>query len=329
MIISKTPFRMSFFGGGTDFPQWYDNYGGCVLATTINKYCYINLRKLPPFFNYQFRLRYFQTEERKNIKSISHKSFKEILDHYKFHKEFIEIVYHADLPALSGLGSSSSSTVGLINAVNAYKNIKLSKKKLYNEAIKIEQKILKENVGSQDQANAAFGGFNFIEFKKSNIKINSISNKKNINKLENSILLIFTGMQRHSQTIEKHKIDSINKNKSTNNLLTMIDIAYEAKNLIMSKNFNLKHFGKLLNEQWKLKKDLSHKVTNKKIDEIYNGALNMGAFGGKLLGAGAGGFLMLICNSETKKKIQKKYFRLMNIPINFENEGSKIIYLNN
>ena len=320
---------MSFFGGGTDFPQWYDNYGGCVLATTINKYCYINLRKLPPFFNYQFRLRYFQTEERKNIKSISHKSFKEILDHYKFHKEFIEIVYHADLPALSGLGSSSSSTVGLINAVNAYKNIKLSKKKLYNEAIKIEQKILKENVGSQDQANAAFGGFNFIEFKKGNIKINSISNKKNINKLENSILLIFTGMQRHSQTIEKHKIDSINKNKSTNNLLTMIDIAYEAKNLIMSKNFNLKHFGKLLNEQWKLKKDLSHKVTNKKIDEIYNGALNMGAFGGKLLGAGAGGFLMLICNSETKKKIQKKYFRLMNIPINFENEGSKIIYLNN
>ena len=141
--------------------------------------------------------------------------------------------------------------------------------------------------------------------------------------------MIFTGIQRHSQTIEKHKIDSINKNKSTNNLLTMKDIAYEAKNLIMSKNFNLKHFGKLLNEQWKLKKDLSHKVTNKKIDEIYNGALNMGAFGGKLLGAGAGGFLMLICNSETKKKIQKKYFRLMNIPINFENEGSKIIYLNN
>ncbi len=329
MIISKTPFRMSFFGGGTDFPQWYNNYGGCVLTTTINKYCYINLRKLPPFFNYQFRLRYFKSEEKKNIKSISHNSFREILNYYKFHKEFIEIVYHADLPALSGLGSSSSSTVGMINAVNAYKNIKLSKKKLYNEAVKIEQKILRENVGSQDQANAAFGGFNFIEFEKNNIKINSINNKRNIGKLENSILLIFTGMQRYAQTIEKDKIDLINKKKSTSNLLTMKDIAYDAKNLIMSKNFNLKHFGQLLNEQWKLKKNLSNKVSNQKIDEIYKGALSMGAFGGKLLGAGAGGFLMLICNRETKKKIKNKYFRLMNIPINFENEGSKIIYLNN
>ena len=144
---------------------------------------------------------------------------------------------------------------------NAYKNIRLSKK-TYNEAIKIEQKILNENVGSQDQANAAFGGFNFIEFRKNNIKINSISNKKNINKLESSILLIFTGMQRHSQSIEKDKIDSINE-KSTNNLLTMKDIAYDAKNLIISKNFNLRYFGQLLNEQWKLKKDLSNKVTNK------------------------------------------------------------------
>ncbi len=328
MIISKTPFRMSFFGGGTDFPQWYNNHGGCVLTTTINKYCYINLRKLPPFFNYQFRLRYFKTEEKKNIKSISHKSFKEILSYYKFDKEFIEIVYHADLPALSGLGSSSSSTVGMINAVNAYKNVRLSKKKLYYEAIKIEQQILKENVGSQDQANAAYGGFNFFEFKKNNIKVNTINNKKNINKLENSILLIFTGMQRHSQNIEKDKINSINKKKSIHNLLTMKDITYEAKKLIMSKNFNQKYFGELLNEQWKLKKNLSSRVTNNKIDEIYNGALDMGAFGGKLLGAGAGGFLMLVCDHATKKKIKKKYFKLMNIPIKFENEGSKILYLN-
>ena len=329
MIISKTPFRMSFFGGGTDFPQWYNNHGGCVLTTTINKYCYINLRKLPPFFNYQFRLRYFQTEEKKNIKSISHNSFRAILNYYKFHNEFVEIVYHADLPALSGLGSSSSSTVGMINAVNAYKNKRLSKKKLYNEAIKIEQKILKESVGSQDQANAAFGGFNFIEFKKDNIKVNAINNNKNISEIENSILLIFTGMQRYSQKIEKDKIDLIKKKKLTNNLLTMKDIAYDAKNLVMSNNFSLKYFGQLLNEQWKLKMDLSNKVTNKKINEIYNGALSMGAFGGKLLGAGAGGFLMLVCNNSTKKKIKNKYFRLMNIPINFENDGSKIIYLNN
>ena len=329
MIISKTPFRMSFFGGGTDFPQWYNDNGGCVLTTTINKYCYINLRKLPPFFNYQFRLRYFKTEEKKNIKSISHNSFREILNYYKFYNEFIEIVYHADLPALSGLGSSSSSTVGMLNAVNAYKNIMISKKKLYTDAIKIEQEILKESVGSQDQANAAFGGFNFIEFNKNKIKVNKITNQHNIDMLENSIMLIFTGMQRQSQKIEKDKIDSINDKKKIHNLLIMKEIANEAKNIISNKNFNLKQFGELLSEQWILKKNLSKKVSNKKINDIYNGALKMGAYGGKLLGAGAGGFLLLVCNNEAKKKIKKKYSKLMNIPVKFEKKGSQIIYLNN
>ena len=215
MIISRTPFRISYFGGGTDFPSWYKENEGKVISTTINKYCYINTRILPPFFKYKYRLRYFKKEELNNINKIKHPSIKEVLKFKKFSKSF-ELVHFSDLPAQSGLGASSSFTVGLLNCINNMMGQIPTKRQLASDAVEIEQNRIKEFVGSQDQYAAAFGGFNVINFSKNNIQVKSIPNNlKNIKILEKSTVLIFSGFQRKASNVEKDKIKNIKKKKKS------------------------------------------------------------------------------------------------------------------
>jgi len=324
MIICQTPFRISFFGGGTDFPEWYENNSGSVISSSINKFSYITARDLPNFFNYKYRLRYFKTEEVKKLSKINHPTFREIINKYHNKNRTIEIVHHADLPAMSGLGSSSSTTVGTIHALMTLNNKKVSKKSLAHRAIEIEQKILKESVGSQDQVIASYGGFNFIKFNRDkSIIVKPFLQTKNIKKIENSLLLVFTGIKRKAEKIEKDKIKNFNRSQEYFSQLN--DLTLEAKKLIESNNFNLKVFGKLLSNNWQLKKKLSHMVSNPNIDRIYNIGMKNGAYGGKLLGAGMGGFLLFICNQDAKKRIKKKLKNYLNVPTKFETAGSRIV----
>jgi D-glycero-alpha-D-manno-heptose-7-phosphate kinase len=326
MIICRTPLRISFFGGGTDFPEWYKNNKGAVISTSIDKYSYITARYLPNIFKYKFRLRYFVTEEVDSLKAIKHSSYREILKRVKLNpNQTVELVHNSDLPAMSGLGSSSSNTVGAINALNLLNKKKLSKKQIAQEAIKIEQDILNEYVGSQDQVVASYGGFNYIRFSKNNFKLSQFKNKNNLMQIEKSLLLIYTGIQRSAQKIEKDKLNRMILN--LNYLHSINQITEEAKKLIGSNSFKISEFGTLLSEQWNNKKKLSKFVSIKKIDDMYDIAINSGAYGGKLLGAGSGGFLLFICNPFTKKKIIEKIKNNFNIPIKFEDKGSTILNL--
>tara|TARA_B100000989_G_scaffold298957_1_gene291390 strand:+ start:17769 stop:18752 length:984 start_codon:yes stop_codon:yes gene_type:complete len=324
MIICRTPFRISFFGGGTDFPQWYVKEGGGVISTTIDKYCYINARYLPEFFKFNYRIRYFKTEQTKTIKQIKHPSFREILKYLDFYKQNIEIVHNADIPALSGMGASSSSSVCLLHALNALKNTFITKKKLSLDALKIEQEILKETVGSQDQIAAAFGGFNYIKFNKNNtFEVNPIFKSQNISKIEDSITLMFTGLQRKANIIERNKIKNLKSNSLYLN--EMNSITQTALDMVNG-NFKIKEFGKLLSDQWSIKKKLSHKTTNNFIDRLYLDGMKCGAYGAKLLGAGNGGFIMFISNKDVKQKLLKKFKKFLFVPIKFDKIGSQIVY---
>lgn len=324
MIICKTPFRISFFGGGTDFPQWYKHNSGSVISASINKFSYITARDLPNFFDFKYRLRYFQTEEVKKLNKINHPTFREIINKYHNKNKTIEIVHNADLPAMSGLGSSSSTTIGTIHALMTLNNKSVSKKSLAYKAIEIEQKILKESVGSQDQVIASYGGFNFIKFKKDNtISVKPFKNQKNIKKIENSLLLVFTGIRRKAEKVEKDKLKNLKR--TTKYYSQLNDLTLRAKKVIESDNFRLNEFGELMSEHWKIKKKLSTMVTNSNIDEIYNIGIENGAYGGKLLGAGNGGFVLFICNLSSKNKIKKKLKNYLNVPIKFETQGSRIV----
>ena len=326
MIICRTPFRISFFGGGTDYPEWYKNYEGKVISTTINKYSYINCRYLPPFFDYKYRIRYYKREETKKIKEIKHPSVRECLNYLKFTKG-VDIVHNADLPARSGLGSSSTFTVGLLHALYSLKNEMVAKKKLANEAIHIEQNLIQENVGSQDQTAAAFGGLNVIRFKNINdINVEPVlCNKENLDKLESSLLLYFSGFSRTADKFAAKHIKQI-KNKS-NDLSEMLALVDESLSILDKKN-QINDFGKLLHEQWSLKKSISPMATNSNIDYLYNLGIKNGATGGKLLGAGGGGFLLVYMKKENAKKFFKRYKNVINVPFNFTKDGSQVI-LNN
>jgi D-glycero-alpha-D-manno-heptose-7-phosphate kinase len=329
MIICRAPFRISYFGGGTDFPDWYNNHGnGLVLSTTINKYCYVLLRTLPPFFSFNYRLRYFDTEVVKNIKEIKHPSIKAILNQYYDNKKRgLEIIHYADLPALSGLGASSAFTNALIFLVHEYNNNKISKKNLAEKSIFIEKKILLEDCGCQDQYASAIGGFNEILFKKKGISIKALNFQKEKKKeLEDNTVIFFTGITRKANNLEKEKVKELKK--KLDYYKEIYQIASEAKNIFCSKqnkNF-LDHIAELLNESWKLKKKLSNNVSSNYIDEIYSSALKNGAMAGKILGAGGGGFIMFITkNSLDKKKLIKFLSKLTHVNFKFENKGTKII----
>ena len=324
MIISRTPFRISFFGGGTDYPVWYKENGGAVLGTTIDKYCYITCRYLPPFFEHKSRIIYSKMEYILNIDEIQHPSMRETL-RFMGITEGVEIHHDGDLPARTGLGSSSSFTVGLLHALYALKGIMPSKMQLALDSIHIEQERIKENVGSQDQTLAAFGGFNRIDFSgKNDIQVQPIIIKPQVLELlQDHLLLLFTGFSRNASEIAGEQIKNIPHKKAI--LSTMRQMVDEAINILNGNN-DLLEFGKLLHESWQLKRSLTDKISTPQVDDIYTAARDAGAIGGKLLGAGGGGFILLFARPEIQPKIKEKLSRLLYVPFQFENLGSQIIF---
>jgi len=328
MIINKTPFRISFFGGGTDYPVWYRENQGAVLSTTIDKYCYITIRYLPPFFPHKHRIVYSKIEMVNDINEILHPAVRATLQFLNIDKG-IEIHHDGDLPAKTGLGSSSSFTVGLLNSLYALKGVIPSKLQLAKEAIHIERDILKESVGAQDQVAAAFGGFNKISFAGNDeIKIEPITlTEARIKELESHLVLYFTGFSRYASEVAKTQIEKTPDRKRE--LTLMYQMVDTAVNILNDENKNILEFGKLLNETWQLKKSLTDKISTPEIDDIYQRALEVGAVGGKLLGAGGGGFLLLFIPPEKQKKVREEFKNLLEVKFHFEKGGSRIIYYNN
>lgn len=326
MIISKTPFRISFFGGGTDYPAWYKKNEGAVLSTTIDKYCYISIRYLPPFFEHKYQIVYSLIERVKNIDEIRHPSVKALLKLFKIGKG-VEIHHDGDLPARSGIGSSSAFTVGMLNALYALKGSIVSKKELAKQAICVERDILKENVGSQDQVAVAYGGFNKIIFHNDNdFRVEPITlHKKRIIQLQNHLMLVFTGRSRFATKIATEQIKNTSDNKKE--LVTMRHMVDGAIDILNS-NRDITAFGRLLHENWQLKKKLSKKISNSAIDNLYERALRKGAIGGKLLGAGGGGFMLLFVPPGKRKEVKEELRRLLEVKFSFEFDGSQIIYYN-
>tara|TARA_A100001015_G_scaffold109332_1_gene121309 strand:- start:3819 stop:4814 length:996 start_codon:yes stop_codon:yes gene_type:complete len=325
MIISKTPFRVSFLGGGTDFPDYYKNYPGKVIGMAIDKYCYIFFRHGNNLMDYNFRIAYSKIELTKKIDQIEHRSVKYCSKFFK-HKKPFDILHNGDLPAKSGLGSSSSFTVGLINIFRKINKLNITKKLLAENAIKIEQELSKESVGSQDQIFSAYGGFNIINFDKNKVNIENINNE-NTKKIQDSMFLVFTGLTRVASQIEKNKIKNININLSS--FERIYQRAVQGEKMIKSKNFDIKAFGKLMDESWQEKKKLSDKVTNKTVDKIYDLAKKEGVFGGKLLGAGGGGFICFLADKKDHYRIFKKLKSYKIINPKISQSGSKIIIDNN
>jgi D-glycero-alpha-D-manno-heptose-7-phosphate kinase len=326
MIISRTPFRISFFGGGTDYPVWYEEHGGAVLSTTIDKYCYITCRYLPPFFDYKYRIRYTKREETKSIAEIKHPSVRECLKFVNLNNQGVEIQHNGDLPAMSGLGSSSSFTVGLLNTLYALKGKMTTKRQLALDAIHIEQDRIKENVGSQDQTAAAFGGFNKIEFGgQQKIMVYPVTiDWEKLDLLQKHFMLFFTGFPRNASDIAAEQIKKTQERK--NELKTMMELVEEALNILNDRKDTLDNFGRLLHENWRIKRSLTSKISNPYIDEIYEVAMESGALGGKLLGAGGGGFMLFFVRPEVQPKVKEKLKKLLYVPFRFENLGSQIIY---
>jgi len=325
MIISRTPFRVSLFGGGSDFPNWYRNHGGSVIGTTIDKYCYISVRHLPPFFGHKHRIVYRETELVQSIKEIKHPSAKACMERFSS-DEGHEIHHDGDLPARSGLGSSSSFTVGLINALQALKGYRINKEDLALSAINIEQNVLKEAVGSQDQVWASYGGFNRIDFgvdgKEFRVKPVFTSGDR-LDYLNKHLLLFFTGQTRTANDIEKDKISQINENTlAYDKLRNMVGFAQE---ILDNDRCDIKDIGLMMNESWQIKKGLSKNVSNILIDSYYSAGLSAGALGGKLLGAGGGGFMLFFAPPDRHAGIQQKLKTLIRVDFKFETEGSQII----
>jgi D-glycero-alpha-D-manno-heptose-7-phosphate kinase len=325
MIISRTPFRISFFGGGTDYPDWYEKNGGAVLSTTINKYSYVSCRHLPPFFDdVKMRVVWSKIELTNHVDEIEHPTAREAMKHLGF-RENMEILHNADLPGRSGLGSSSSFTVGLLNALYALQGKMVTKRQLALDAMHIEQTLVGENIGSQDQAAAAFGGFNKITFggpQKITVEPIIISPGRQ-HELQDHMMLFFTGFARTAHEIAGEQIKNIPKKSAELN--QMMQLVTEAMNILNSEG-SVRDFGKLLDEAWQIKRGLSSKVSNDAIDAIYERARKAGALGGKLLGAGSGGFMLIFAEPERQPQVKEALKDLLQVPFSFETLGSQIIY---
>ncbi|MBV5322383.1 MAG: galactokinase [Ilumatobacteraceae bacterium] len=325
MIVSRTPFRVSFFGGGTDYPAWYKENGGAVLSASINKYCYITCRHLPPFFDYRYRIRYFKREEVNTIDEIEHPTVRESLRLMQLDKG-LDIVHHADLPARTGMGSSSTFTVCLLHALYALKHEMPTKRELALMAIHIEQNLLKENVGSQDQTIAAFGGFNRIDFggPQEFAVTTLIVDPAKLASLQAHLMLFFTGFQRTASEIARKQIECIPA--STSNLRQMMEIVEDAQRILTSQNRSIAEFGLLLGEQWRIKRSLTAQISNPEIDAIYDNGMKAGAIGGKLLGAGGGGFVLFLVEPDHQESVRRALSNLLYVPCRFDHLGSQIIY---
>lgn len=325
MIISRTPFRISFFGGGTDYPAWYKEHGGAALATTINKYCYITCRWLPPFFKHKSRIVWSHIERVRNHADIQHPAVREVLAYLK-PPHGIELHHDGDLPARTGLGSSSAFTVGLLHAIYGLTGIMPSKMQLAREAIYIEQERLAEHVGCQDQLAAALGGFNRMDFARDGGMNASpiLMDKERLKRLQQHLLLIFTGLSRTASDVAAAQIRAMPNNRQPmRNIHAMVDRAMT----ILQGREDLVVFGRLLHEAWQLKRRLTSKISTPAIDQMYETARRAGAIGGKLLGAGGGGFLLLFAPPERHASIVAALGNLLHVPIEFETMGSRIIFV--
>lgn len=324
MIITKTPFRMSFFGGGTDMEEYFRENKGAVISTTIDKFCYVNVRHLPPFFDYSTELSYSKTERVKNIEEIEHPAIKNAMKMLDMHD--IRLTYEADLPARSGLGTSSSFAVGMLNAFYALKGKYANKRKLADEAIDLERNLCQEAGGWQDQIAASFGGLNRIDFDKNGYTVKPIiiSNERK-KKLNDNILMFFTGFTRFSSDIQRAN-GKMSIEEKKNNLIKMYEMVDEAEKILTDSSRNLDEFGILLNKSWQLKRQTGKAISNSAIDELYDKGIKAGALGGKLLGAGGGGFLIFYVQPEYQVNVKKAMKDLLYIPFEFETEGTTVIY---
>jgi D-glycero-alpha-D-manno-heptose-7-phosphate kinase len=324
VIISRTPFRVSFFGGGTDYPAWYRKHGGSVLATTIDKYCYLTCRYLPPFFEHKFRIVYSKIESCQTVDEVAHPAVRAVLRYLDVDRG-VEIHHDGDLPARSGTGSSSSFTVGLLHGLHALKGHVPSKQQLAMESIHIEQEILKETVGSQDQVLAAYGGFNHISFRPNGeflVRPMTLAQER-IKELNSHLMLFYTGIQRTASDTAKSYVEDIDAR--SRQLRLMKDLVEESI-LILNAGQDITRFGQLLHEAWQAKRSLSARVSNSLVDEVYEQARSAGAIGGKLTGAGGGGFMLLFVPPSRQPRVKETLNRLIHVPFKFESSGSQVIF---
>lgn len=322
MIITQTPFRMSFFGGGTDFPEFYREHGGAVLSTTFDKYCYVNVRHLPRFFDYSTELSYAKTERVTNVEDIEHPAIREAMKYLNMHE--IRLTYEADLPARSGLGTSSSFAVGMLNAFYALKGKYADKKRLADDAIYLERTLCKESGGIQDQIAASFGGFNRISFDSEGYTVNPViisPERKAL--LGRNLMLFFTGFSRFSSEIQSATEKNL-KSKEPQ-LIEMLGLVEEAEKILTSEA-DLDEFGRLLDDAWKLKRGISSRISTDSIDAVYGKAMRAGAAGGKLLGAGGGGFLLFYVRPENQRRVYEALGDLLYVPFEFETGGTRVIH---
>ncbi len=326
MIITQTPFRMSFFGGGTDMENFFKEHGGAVLSTTIDKYCYVNVRHLPRFFDYSTELAYSKIERVTNVDDIMHPAIRNAMKMMDMHE--IRLDYEADLPARSGLGTSSSFAVGMINAFYALKGKYADKKKLADDAIRLERKLCNETGGWQDQIAAAFGGLNKIVFDSQGYEVLPViisPERKEL--LNDNLMMFFTGFTRLSSAIQNANAESVtDENAKIERLIKMRDLVDEAEQILVNKNTDLSQFGQLLDETWNLKRRTGEMVSTDKIDMLYEKGKAAGAVGGKLLGAGGGGFLLFYVEKDKQEAVRAAMSDLLYIPFRFETGGSRVIH---
>lgn len=324
MIVSRTPYRISFFGGGTDYPAWYRKHGGQVLSTTIDKYCYLTLRYLPPFFEHRYRVVYSKIENAREIGEIRHPIVREALKYLKVDTS-LEIHHDGDLPARSGMGSSSSFAVGLLNSLYALGGRMCHKQELAETAIKIEQELVGDIVGSQDQTAAAFGGLNNIRFHRNGcIDVRPVPvGRQRLQDLNDSLMLFFTGVVRTASDVAGCYVESLNEKAGF--ISSMGDMVDEGLRILCSES-DLRDFGDLLDQAWSVKRSLSSVISNPHVDDIYRRARIAGALGGKLTGAGGGGFLLLFVPIEKQPRVREVLSDLLWIPFHFEYNGSQIIF---
>ena len=327
MIITKTPFRMSFFGGGTDMEDFFRVHGGAVLSTTFDKYCYVNVRHLPPFFDYRTELSYSKTERVTSIESIQHPAIRNAMKMLNMHE--IRLTYEADLPARSGLGTSSSFAVGMLSAFYALKGKYADKKKLADEAIYLERVLCGEAGGWQDQIAASYGGFNRINFNKDGTYdvLPIIISPERKKQLDHNLMMFFTGFTRFSSDVQKANAASPKtKDAKEKRLLEMLDLVDDAEDVLTNKKRDLDEFGRLLDHTWKLKRQTGSAVSTSNIDALYQRGIEAGALGGKLLGAGGGGFLVFYVQPEKREALMAAMHDLLYVPFHFEDGGSRVLY---
>lgn len=323
MIITRTPFRMSFFGGGTDMKDFFQEYGGAVLSTTFDKYCYVNVRHLPRFFDYSTEVAYSRIERVTALEDIQHPAVRNAMKMLDMHE--IRLTYEADLPARSGLGTSSSFAVVMLNAFHALKGKYVDKKRLADEAIYLERELCQEEGGWQDQIAASFGGFNRINFSKDGYDVLPvIISKERKEQLNKSLMMFFTGFTRFSSDVQK--ANSGMSQEKIHRLQEMQLLVDKAEAILTDKHSDLDDFGRLLDYTWQLKRKTGNAVTNNNIDSIYSAGLKAGALGGKLLGAGGGGFLLFYVPLDKQSSVREAMKDLLYIPFQFENGGTRVIY---